>query len=39
MEGINTLRELLRKDDWLTKIDLKDAYFMIPMHVRSREYS
>ena len=38
MEGTHTLRELLREGDWLTKVDLKDAYFMIPIHVRSRKF-
>lgn len=31
LEGIHTLKELLKKKDyWLTKMDLKDVYFMIP---------
>ena len=29
MEGIHTLKELIKPRDWLKKVDLKDAYFMI----------
>ena len=36
MEGIHTLKDLVRRGDWMTKIDLKDAYFMIPIHSTSR---
>ncbi len=31
MEGIHMLKDVLKKGDWMTKIDLKDAYFMIPV--------
>jgi len=31
MEGLHTVKALLQKEDWMTKIDLKDAFFMIPM--------
>ena len=36
MEGLHTLKDLLKKNDWMTKVDLKDAYFMIPIHSSSR---
>ena len=31
MEGIHVLRDLLRAGDWMAKVDLKDAHFMLPI--------
>ena len=31
MEGIHMLKDLLKPGNWMTKVDLKDAYFMIPV--------
>ena len=31
MEGLHRVKALLQKNDWMAKIDLKDAFFMIPM--------
>ena len=31
MEGIHTVKDLIQPNDWMTKIDLKDAYFAIPV--------
>ena len=31
MEGIKTVKGLMKKGDWLAKLDLKDAYLSVPM--------
>ena len=31
MEDIYVLKDLLRAGDWMAKVDLKDAYFMLPI--------
>ena len=38
MEGIHTLKTLLRQEDWLVKVDLKVAYFAIPIQEESRKF-
>ena len=38
MEGIHTVKDLLRHGDWLVKVDLKDAYFAIPIDPTHRMY-
>ena len=36
MERIHTLKDLLRRNNWVTTVDLKYAYFMIPIHTSDR---
>ena len=38
MEGTHLLRDLLQPHDWLGKIDLKGAYFIIPIWKEQRKY-
>ena len=37
MEGIHTLKDMVKSKDWMAKID-KDAYFTIPIHTTQRKY-
>ena len=38
MEGLKQLKDLLRQNDLIVKIDLKDAYFSIPLHPATQKY-
>ena len=38
METIDSVRLALRKNDWAISVDLKDAYFHILIHRKSRRY-
>jgi len=38
MDGIPTLKDLLRPGDWFTKVDLKDAYFTVPIEANHQQY-
>lgn len=38
MENFQTVSRLLRKNDFMTSIDLKDAYFLVPIHSSDRKY-
>ena len=38
MEGLHTACSLLRRDNYMMKLDLKDAYYAVPFHPESRKY-
>ena len=38
MEGFHMVKEMIRPQDWLVKIDLKDAYLLVPIHPNHRKY-
>ena len=38
MESIHMLKDLLRKDDYLVKVDLKDAYLTVPIWEKHQKY-
>ena len=38
MEGMHLIKDLLQEHDFLIKIDLKDAYFGIPLDKSSRKW-
>ena len=38
MESIRTAKGLLQRDDWLVKLDLKDAYLTVPLHSSHRNF-
>ena len=31
MEGLHTVKALIQHNDWMAKVDLKDAFFMVPI--------
>ena len=38
MESLKSVKDLMKKDDWMIKIDLKDAYFTVPLGEDSRKF-
>ena len=38
MEGIHMLKDMLRKGHFMVKIDLKDAYFTVPVWQNHRKF-
>ena len=38
MEGIHMLKDLLKPGDWMAKVNMKDAYFMIPIATEDQKF-
>ena len=38
MEGLDSVKYLLKPNDWLVKIDLQDAYFLVPVAAQHSKY-
>lgn len=38
MEGVGLLKETIRQNDYFVKIDLRDAYLSIPVHIDDRKF-
>ncbi|KAG1138604.1 hypothetical protein G6F37_010653 [Rhizopus arrhizus] len=38
MEGVPALRQIIEKDNLMCKLDLKDAYVVVPIHPASQQY-
>ena len=38
MEGLHLLKDMLKEQDYMYKIDLKDTYFCAPLHQKHRKY-
>ena len=38
MEDLHLLPDLIQAGDWMVKLDLKDAYLQIPIHLDHQKY-
>ena len=38
MKGFHMVKDLIKPGDWLAKIDLKDAYFLVPVHPSHQKF-
>ena len=38
MEGLETVKYLIKRNDWLVKLDLQDAYFTVPIAPEHHKY-
>ena len=39
MEGFRMVKDIIKPGDWLAKIDLKDAYFLVPVHYSHQKFN
>lgn len=38
MEGMHTVRDLLQRGNWMTRNNIKDAYFTISIHLQHQKF-
>lgn len=38
MEGVKTIKELVEQDDWMVRLDLKDAYLTVPINLQDQKF-
>ena len=38
MESVRTVKTIIQRDDWMLKLDLKDAYLSVPIHRAHQKY-
>ena len=38
MENLESIKYLIQENDWFTKLDLLDAYLVVPLNVHSRKF-
>ena len=38
MESLKGVKNIIQEGDWMVKIDMKDAYFTVPLSQKSQKY-